>query len=91
MNSSQKSKVYRVLLALVVIIAGLLPIVATAQTSSSSAPRPEYPPLSTVTKDYELVQSTPLGSGAITLSGDATRTVRCWRLCRAATMGESSS
>ncbi|MHC4626471.1 MAG: hypothetical protein ACYTDV_05780, partial [Planctomycetota bacterium] len=58
--SNSESIRYYILLALAVTITGLLPIVAGAQTSPSK-PKPEFPPLSEVTKDYTQVQVTPIG------------------------------
>ncbi|MHC4435418.1 MAG: DUF5117 domain-containing protein, partial [Planctomycetota bacterium] len=58
--SNSRSTTRYVLLALAVTITGLLPIVAGAQTSPSK-PKPEFPPLSEVTKDYKQVQVTPIG------------------------------
>ncbi|UCE46927.1 MAG: zinc-dependent metalloprotease, partial [Phycisphaerales bacterium] len=59
--NSQKSKMYDVVLILVVVIAALSPMIATAQTKPPTKPRPEYPPLSEVTKDYTQVPATPVG------------------------------
>lgn len=59
--SSLKSTVRNALLALTVVIAGLLPMVAYAQTSSEAKPRPEYPPFDQVREGYELVVSTADG------------------------------
>ena len=59
--SSIKSTVCNALLVLVVVIVGLSPTAADEQTPSASKPKPEYPPLATVTKDYELEQSTVVG------------------------------
>jgi len=59
--SSLKSTVCNALLVLVVVIVGLSPTAADAQTPAASKPKPEYPPLATVTKDYKLEQSTVVG------------------------------
>lgn len=57
-----KSKVRNILFALIVAIVVLLPMVVTAQTSSSSSKsKPDYPPLTTVTKDYEEVPPATAG------------------------------
>ncbi|HEC03029.1 MAG TPA: DUF5117 domain-containing protein, partial [Phycisphaerales bacterium] len=59
--SSLKSTVCNALLVLVVVIVGLSPMAVDAQTPSASKPKPEYPPLATVTKDYKLEQPTVVG------------------------------
>ena len=59
--SSIKSTVCDVLLVTVVVIAGLSPTTVNAQTSPAEKPKPEYPPLDQVTKDYEKVVSTADG------------------------------
>ena len=53
--SNLKSTACHVLLVLAVTITGLLPIVAEAQTSSPSKPRPDFPPFTQVREGYEPV------------------------------------
>ncbi|MHC4708104.1 MAG: zinc-dependent metalloprotease, partial [Planctomycetota bacterium] len=64
---SLKSIVCNVLLVMVAVTAGLSPTVADAQTPAAAKPRPEYPPLTTVIKDYQQVRTPDGGRSYYTI------------------------
>ncbi|MHC4117064.1 MAG: zinc-dependent metalloprotease [Planctomycetota bacterium] len=57
--SNSRSTACHALLALAVAITALLPAIVDAQTPPAAKPRPEYPPLSQVIKDYKIVPTAP--------------------------------
>ncbi|MHC4167433.1 MAG: zinc-dependent metalloprotease [Planctomycetota bacterium] len=67
--SCQKSTLFTALLVLIVVIAGLSPTTAEAQAppATASKPRPEYPPLTTVIKDYQQVRTPDGGRSYYTI------------------------